>query len=68
MRLVHGADHVSIALCGDYANLRIRVDPGAFGHDVDPLVYLCDVFARLPATPHTQIDQFLPDRWQKPAE
>ncbi len=37
-------------------------------HAVDPFAYFRDVFKRLPATPHTQIDQFLPDRWQKPAE
>ncbi|MEX2387368.1 MAG: IS66 family transposase, partial [Phycisphaeraceae bacterium] len=36
-------------------------------HDVEPLSYLTDVFTRLPATPISQLDQFLPDRWQAPS-
>ena len=35
-------------------------------HDLDPLAYLTDVFTRLPATPLSQLDQFLPDRWSPP--
>jgi transposase len=35
-------------------------------HDVEPLSYLTDLFTRLPATPISQLDQFLPDRWQAP--
>lgn len=33
-------------------------------HGAEPLSYLTDLFTRLPATPLSQIDQFLPDRWQ----
>jgi hypothetical protein len=29
--------------------------------------YLADVFRRLPATPTSELHQFLPDRWQDPA-
>jgi len=32
-------------------------------HGVQPLAYLHDLIRRLPATPISQIDQFLPDRW-----
>ncbi len=32
-------------------------------NDVEPFVYLRDIFTRMPATPISQIDQFLPDRW-----
>jgi len=34
------------------------------GLGINPEEYLTDVLARLPATPISQIDQFLPDRWQ----
>jgi len=33
-------------------------------HDVDPYAYLRDVITRLPATPLSQINQFLPDVWK----
>jgi transposase len=33
-------------------------------NNVEPLNYLTDVFTRLPAAPISQLDQFLPDRWQ----
>jgi transposase len=32
---------------------------------VDPFEYLKDVFTRLPSTPISEIDQFLPDRWRE---
>ena len=32
-------------------------------HGVEPLAYLTDVMTRLPATPISQVEQFLPDRW-----
>lgn len=32
-------------------------------HGVEPLAYMHEVIRRLPATPISQIDQFLPDRW-----
>ena len=32
-------------------------------HGIEPLAYLHDLIRRLPATPISQIDQFLPDRW-----
>lgn len=31
---------------------------------IDPFEYLKDVFTRLPSTPISEIDQFLPDRWK----
>jgi transposase/uncharacterized small protein (DUF1192 family) len=34
-------------------------------HSIDPWEYLKDVLTRLPSTPTSQIDQFLPDRWKK---
>ena len=33
-------------------------------HGLDPFVYLRDVLTRIAATPVSQLDQFLPDRWQ----
>jgi len=33
-------------------------------HEVEPLSYLCDVLTRIAATPISQLDQLLPDRWQ----
>jgi hypothetical protein len=33
-------------------------------HKVDAFAYLRDVLTRLAATPLSQLDQFLPDRWQ----
>lgn len=38
----------------------------AHRHELEPLSYLTDVFRRLPATPVSQLDRFLPDRWQAP--
>ena len=37
-------------------------------HGLDPQAYLTDVFTRLPATPISQLHQFLPDQWQPPAD
>lgn len=34
-------------------------------HRVDPFAYLRDVYTRLPTTPESQLDSFLPDRWIK---
>lgn len=33
-------------------------------HGVDPFAYLKDVLTRIAATPVSQLDQFLPDRWK----
>jgi hypothetical protein len=33
-------------------------------HGLDPFAYLRDVLTRLPATPVSQLDQFLPDLWK----
>jgi hypothetical protein len=33
-------------------------------HKVDPFAYLRDVLTRIAATPLSQLDQLLPDRWQ----
>jgi transposase len=34
-------------------------------HGVDPQRYLTSVLAKLPTTPTDDLDQFLPDAWQK---
>jgi hypothetical protein len=36
--------------------------------NIDCFEYLQDVLTRLPATPISQIDQFLPDRWKAARE
>lgn len=36
--------------------------------DINPQEYLEDVFRRLPSTPTSQIDQFLPDKWKQARE
>ena len=36
-------------------------------HGIEPLAYLHDVIRRLPTTPPSQLDDFLPDRWSNPA-
>ena len=36
-------------------------------HGVEPWAYLCDVLTRLAATPVSQLDGLLPDRWQPAA-
>ena len=33
-------------------------------HEVNPYAYLRDVLTRLAATPLSQLDQLLPDRWK----
>jgi hypothetical protein len=33
-------------------------------HKVEPLAYLRDTLTRIAATPMSQLDQFLPDRWK----
>lgn len=33
-------------------------------HKVEPFAYLRDVLARIAAAPMSQLDRFLPDRWQ----
>jgi len=34
-------------------------------HGLDPQRYLTGLFARLPFTPESELDQFLPDVWKK---
>lgn len=34
-------------------------------HGIDPFDYLKDTLTRLPSTPTSQLDQFLPDRWKQ---
>lgn len=34
-------------------------------HGLDPLAYLADVLAKLPATPVSQVGRFLPDEWKR---
>jgi transposase len=36
--------------------------------NIDSFEYLKDVLTRLPSTPTTEIDQFLPDRWKAARE
>lgn len=49
---------------GQAAAAMFSLISSARRHDVEPLAYLTDVFTRLPATPVSRIDQFLPDLWQ----
>ena len=35
-------------------------------HHLEPLAYLHDLIRRLPTTPISQLDPFLPDRWSPP--
>ena len=51
---------------GQAAAAMFSLISSAKRHEVEPLAYLTDVFTRLPATPLSQIDQFLPDLWQPP--
>ena len=37
-------------------------------NDVEPVSYLRDIFTRMPVTPVSQIEQFLPDRWTAPGK
>jgi transposase len=37
-------------------------------NDVEPFSYLRDIFTRMPVTPVSQIEQFLPDRWTAPGK
>jgi len=54
-------------VAGTAAATMFSLIASANRHGHDPLAYLTDVFRRLPATPVSQIGQFLPDVWQLPA-
>ena len=49
---------------GQAAAAMFSLISSAKRHEVEPLAYLTDVFTRLPATPVSRIDKFLPDLWQ----
>lgn len=51
---------------GDAAAAMFSLIASAKRHDLNPWQYLADVCRRLPSTPTSQLDQFLPDRWQAP--
>ena len=51
---------------GNAAAAMFSLIASAKRHGLNPWQYLADVFRRLPATPVSQLDQFLPDRWQAP--
>jgi len=51
---------------GEAAAAMFSLIASAKRHGLNPWHYLADVFRRLPSTPTSQLDQFLPDRWQAP--
>jgi len=51
---------------GEAAATMFSLITSADRNGLDPLAYLTDVFRDLPATPMSQVGQFLPDRWQPP--
>jgi len=50
---------------GETTALLYSLIASAERHGVDPQRYLTGLFARLPFTPPGELDQFLPDEWQK---
>ena len=50
---------------GETTALLYTLVAGAERHGVDPQRYLTSVFAKLPFTPESEIDQFLPDVWKQ---
>ncbi len=50
---------------GETAALLYSLIASAERHGVDPQRYLTSVLAKLPFTPESEIDQFLPDVWEK---
>lgn len=50
---------------GETTALLYSLIASAERHGLDPQRYLTSVFARLPFTPESEIDQFLPDVWKK---
>ena len=53
---------------GATAAVLYGVIASAQRHGLDPEAYLRGVLARIPATPLSQLGQFLPDRWKAAAE
>jgi transposase len=37
-------------------------------HGIDPQIYFTQLLANLPATPMSQLDQWLPDQWKPPVK
>ena len=50
---------------GETTALLYTLIASAERHGVDPQRYLTSVFAKLPFTPESEIDQFLPDVWKQ---
>jgi hypothetical protein len=56
-------------LAGNGGNTAVRLrrippDRHCQRHAIDPYAYLRDVLTRIAATPLSQLDQLLPDRWK----
>jgi transposase len=49
---------------GNTAAVLFTLTASARRHELDPWRYLRDVLARMPATPISQLEEFLPDRWK----
>ena len=49
---------------GQAAAAMFSLISSAKRHHLEPLAYLTDLFTRLPATPVSQLPQFIPDAWQ----
>jgi transposase len=52
---------------GDTAAILFSFTATCRRHGIDPFAYLRDTLTRLPATPISQLDQLLPDRWARSA-
>jgi transposase len=50
---------------GETTALLYSLIASAERHGLDPQRYLTSVFAKLPFTPESDIDQFLPDVWKR---
>lgn len=52
---------------GDTAAILFSFMATCRRHDIDPFAYMRDTLTRLPATPISQLDNLLPDRWARSA-
>ncbi len=68
-RILQGEGHTIWLFCGsdnggNTAAVLFSLIATCQRHKIDPFAYLRDVLTRIAATPVSQLDQFLPDRWQ----
>jgi hypothetical protein len=51
--------------CGETAAILSSLTSTCRRHEINPQAYLTQLLANLPDTPVSQLDEWLPDRWQK---